>query len=82
MHTSVLYSCIIAGKKKHLTSVSIGVTMGVVGLLLWRVIPSVHIPVVSLTKIGVVLAILGAIEIIISGGALLFPSTRNSDYPL
>lgn len=71
-----------SGVKKHLGSVGIGVAMGVVGLMLWQTTSGVHLPVISLSKIGVVLAVLGAVEIVISGGAMLFPSSRHRDDPL
>jgi len=39
-------------------------------------------PIVTLSKVGVVLAILGAVEVLISGIALALPATRRRSYEL
>lgn len=65
--------------RKNAVSVGIGVLMLVVGLALWLGAGDVETPVITLSKLGVVLAVLGALEIAISGFALLKPSTRHRD---
>lgn len=65
--------------RKHVISVAIGVLMLAVGLALWLGAGDVETPVITLSKLGVVLAVLGALEVAISGFALLNPSTRHRD---
>lgn len=66
----------------HLTSIGIGLGIAVLGLVLWRTTGAVSTPVISLDKVGVVLLVLGVIEIAISGVALAAPSTRHRNDPL
>lgn len=68
--------------RTHLTSVGLGVAMAVIGLVLWRTTGGVKTPVVSLSKLGVVLLVLGVVEVAVSGIALARPSTRHEDMPL
>lgn len=61
----------------HLKSVGIGAVVAVVGLVLWLTTGEVDTPVVSLSKVGVVLMVVGAIEVVISAVSLAVPSTRH-----
>lgn len=63
--------------KNHVVSIGIGCVLGVVGLLLWQEAGGVEVPVVSLTTAGKVLALLGGVEVVISGVALARPATRH-----
>ena len=65
--------------RKHVISVGIGALMLVVGLALWLGAGEVETPVITLSKFGLVLTVLGALEIVISGFALVNPSTRHRD---
>ncbi|MGH3502915.1 MAG: DUF5708 family protein [Nocardioidaceae bacterium] len=56
--------------------------MLVVGLVLWVMTQDVQTPVVALSKVGVVLAALGAIELVVTVVALAVPSTRHKNYDL
>ena len=63
--------------RKHVVSVGIGALMLVVGLALWLGAGDVDTPVITLSKLGLVLTVLGALEVAISGFALIKPSTRH-----
>lgn len=67
---------------KHVTSIGIGTATAIAGLVLWLTTEGVHVPVISLHKTGLVLAVLGLIEVIVSGVALINPRTRHRDYDL
>ncbi|GAA1205161.1 DUF5708 family protein [Prauserella alba] len=58
----------------NVKSLFIGAGMLIVGLVLWLTTEGVETPVVTLTKVGLVLAILGAAELVITGGWMLFGS--------
>lgn len=66
----------------HLLSLGIGACMLVVGLVLWATTQDVETPVVSLSKAGVVLAVLGVVELVITAAALALPSMRHRNYDL
>lgn len=68
--------------RNHVISIALGVATALVGLALWRFAGDIEIPVVTLTKVGVVLMVLGVAEILISGSALARPSTRHQNEPL
>ncbi len=68
--------------RNHVISVGIGIAMAVVGLVLWRTTGNVPLPFLALSKIGFVLLVLGLIEVVISGLALLDPVTRHRRYDL
>lgn len=61
----------------HWKSMGIGTVVAMVGLVLWLTTGEVDTLVVSLSKIGVVLMVVGAIEVVISVVALAVPSTRH-----
>jgi hypothetical protein len=63
--------------RKHLVSVGIGVVMVAVGLVLYFVFVDVETPVVGLRQVGLVLAVVGVIEVAVSGFALLRTSARR-----
>lgn len=63
--------------RSHWKSVGVGTVVAVVGLVLWLTTGEVDTPVVSLSKIGVVLIAVGAIEVVISAIASAAPSTRH-----
>lgn len=58
----------------NVKSLFIGAGMLIVGLVLWFTTEGVETPVITLTKVGLVLAILGAAELVITGGWMLFGS--------
>jgi hypothetical protein len=62
--------------RKHAVSVGVGVVMTVAGLVLFLVFADVETPVIGLRQLGLVLAVLGVIEVAVSGFALLRPSTK------
>lgn len=62
---------------KHVWSVAIGAVMTVAGLVLFFVFQNVETPVIGLRQLGLVLAVLGVVELTVSGFALLRPSTRR-----
>jgi hypothetical protein len=64
--------------RKHLVSVVVGLLMVYVGLVLYFVFFDVETPVVGMRQLGVVLAVVGAIEVVVSGIALSRSSTRRS----
>lgn len=68
--------------RNHLMSLGIGLVMLLAGLLMWSLAGGVHTPVLSLPKIGMVLAVLGLIEVAITGVALVLPSSRHREYEL
>lgn len=68
--------------RNHVISVALGVVTALVGLALWRFTGDIETPVVTLTKVGVVLMVVGVVEILISGSALASPSTRHRNEPL
>lgn len=68
--------------RNHVISVALGVVVAVVGLVLWRFTGDVETPIVTLTKVGVVLMVLGVLEVLVSGAALASPSTRHQNEPL
>jgi hypothetical protein len=61
----------------HLKSIGVGAVLLIVGLALWLSTRQVETPVFSLSKIGVVLAFLGGLEVVVSGGALALSATRR-----
>jgi len=68
--------------RNHLLSLGIGAGMVMIGLVLWATTQDVDTPVVSLSKTGVVLAVLGVVELVITAAALAPPSTRHRNYNL
>lgn len=56
---------------KHVASVGIGVVMIVAGVVLFLVFADVETPVIGLRQLGAVLAVLGVVELGVSGFALL-----------
>jgi hypothetical protein len=72
----------VVGVRNHGISVGLGIAMAVVGLVLWRTTGNVHLPFLALSKIGFVLLVLGLIEVVVSGLALLDPATRHRHYDL
>lgn len=65
--------------RQHVTSVMVGVAMALVGLVLWLTTGGVETPVVTLSKVGLVLLVLGGLEVVVSGLALASRSTRHGD---
>jgi hypothetical protein len=63
--------------RKHLVSVGVGAVMVAAGLVLYFVFVDVETPVVGLRQLGLVLAVLGLVELAVSGFALLRPSARR-----
>lgn len=63
--------------KSHLWSIAIGVGMIVVGGVLWLTTQDVHTPVITLSKAGLVVAVLGLVDVVISGVALALPPARR-----
>ena len=55
---------------KHLWSLGAGVVMTAVGVVLFVAFADVETPVIGLRQLGVVLAVLGVIELAVSGVAL------------
>lgn len=68
--------------RTHVISIAIGVGMTAIGLVLWLTTGDVETPVVSLSKVGVVLMVLGVLEVVVSGAALVSPSTRHGEESL
>ena len=68
--------------RTHVISIAIGVGMTAIGLVLWLTTGDVETPVVSLSKVGVVLMVLGVLEVVVSGAALVSPSTRHREESL
>lgn len=56
---------------KHSWSVVAGIAMTAVGLVLYFAFADVETPVVGLRQLGVVLAVLGVVELAVSGYALV-----------
>lgn len=56
-----------------------GVVMLIVGVLLWRFGGGVQIPIFSLDKVGVVLMVLGALEIVVTLGYQLFSGSTSKN---
>jgi len=67
---------------KHVSSLVVGIATGVVGLILWLATPGVEVPIISLRTTGMVLVVLGGIETLVSGFALLNPRARHRNYKL
>lgn len=63
----------------NVKSLIIGTVMLVGGLILWQTGKGVQIPVFSLDKVGVVLAILGGIELLVTGSLMIFPPKKKLD---
>jgi len=63
----------------NVKSLIIGTVMLVVGVILWQTGKGVQIPVFSLDKVGIVLAVLGVIELVVTGSVMIFPSKKNLD---
>ncbi|MBK0869756.1 hypothetical protein INP57_23350 [Saccharopolyspora sp. HNM0986] len=57
-------------------SIGTGAILGIVGLVLWRTTEGIETPVIGLSQLGLVLLVVGVIEIVVSGIALANPSTR------
>lgn len=57
--------------RKHAVSAGVGTAMLATGLVLYVLFADVETPVVGLRQAGVVLAVLGLIELAVSGFALL-----------
>jgi uncharacterized protein DUF5708 len=55
---------------KHATSVGVGLIMVVAGLVLFFVFHDVETPVIGLRQLGVVLGVLGVVEVGVSGYAI------------
>lgn len=68
--------------RHHVLSVGIGLVMLVVGLGLWQLADGIDTPVIDLSTLGVVLLVLGVVEMLVSGVALAVPSSRRRDDPL
>lgn len=62
--------------RKHLWSLGVGAAMVVVGVVLYFVFADVETPVIGLRQLGVVLAVLGVIELAVSGFALRRPPAK------
>ncbi|WP_041624589.1 DUF5708 family protein [Stackebrandtia nassauensis] len=65
--------------RRHLVSLGIGIVLAVVGLVLWLGFGHVETPVIGLRQTGIVLAVLGGAEAVLSLGMIMFPSTRDKD---
>ncbi|MFJ8913076.1 DUF5708 family protein [Amycolatopsis sp. NPDC102389] len=63
----------------NVKSLIIGAVMLVGGLILWMVGGGVEIPVFSLDKVGIVLAVLGGIELVITASVMIFPPKKKLD---
>lgn len=55
---------------KHVASVGIGLVMVAAGLVLFLVFHDVETPVIGLRQLGAVLAVLGVVEVGVSGYAI------------
>jgi len=60
----------------------LGLVMAVAGAALWLTTGWVETPIITLSKVGVVLLVLGLIEVAVSGVAIARPSTRHTTSPL
>lgn len=56
--------------RSHVLSILTGLAVAAVGLVLWRTTGDVDTPVLALSKLGVVLMVLGVVEVVWSGVAL------------
>ncbi|GAA2804828.1 DUF5708 family protein [Crossiella cryophila] len=63
---------------KNVKSLFIGAFMLIVGLILAFTTKGIETPIISLDKVGVVLAILGGIELVITGAMMIFPSKKDA----
>ncbi|MEU0544680.1 DUF5708 family protein [Nocardia sp. NPDC005978] len=57
--------------RNHVISILIGVAVLAVGLALWLFARDIETPVISLHKVGVVVAIIGGLEVARSGFAMV-----------
>lgn len=71
-----------SGLRTHLVSIAIGIVLAVTGLILWQTTATVDLPILTLSKVGVVLLVLGLVEILVSGAAAAWPATRHRKFPL
>ncbi len=68
--------------RNHLASIGLGLVTAVVGAVLWLTTGGVETPIITLSKVGVVLLALGLIEVAVSAVAIALPSTRHTTSPL
>ncbi|WP_268761368.1 DUF5708 family protein, partial [Frankia sp. AvcI1] len=61
----------------NVKSLITGAFMLAAGLILYFTTDGVKIPVFTLTKVGVVLVFLGALELVITTGAMLLPDRKS-----
>ncbi|MCK9894580.1 DUF5708 family protein [Frankia sp. AgB32] len=61
----------------NVKSLITGAFMLVVGLILYFTTDAVHTPVFTLTKVGVVLVVLGVIELVITTTVMVFPPKKS-----
>lgn len=63
--------------RKRLWSIAVGVAMVVGGGALWLFTRDIETPVIGLHQVGLVVAVLGAVEVVASGAPLVRPSRRR-----
>lgn len=55
----------------------IGCMTGIAGLLLWSLTGDVETPIISLPKVGVVLAVIGSVDVVLASLALALAQKRH-----
>ncbi|WP_043660807.1 DUF5708 family protein [Thermocrispum municipale] len=69
-------------RKNDILSFGIGIAMVAIGVALWLTTGDVETPVVSLDKVGIVVAVLGVVELVVTTVKVINPATRHRDEPL
>lgn len=69
-------------RKNDILSFGIGIAMVAIGGALWLTTGDVETPVVSLDKVGIVVAVLGVVELVVTTVKVINPATRHRDEPL
>lgn len=67
--------------RNHVISILIGVAMLAIGLALWLFARHVETPVISLHKAGLVVAIIGGLDVASSGWAMVRRRSEAPDAP-
>ncbi|MEU8901396.1 DUF5708 family protein [Nocardia sp. NPDC048505] len=65
--------------RNHVISILIGVALLAIGLALWLFAGHIETPVISLPKVGVVVAIIGGLDVVSSGFAMVRRRFANAD---
>ncbi|MFI0468028.1 DUF5708 family protein [Saccharopolyspora sp. 5N102] len=66
-----------SGARAARTTLASGVVLALIGAVLWATTGGVELPVVSPSKVGVVLLVVGAIEIVVGLAMVIGRSTRG-----